>query len=179
MINLNQNMMNTNQMNQNMNTINENNQIINNNSNTNEKFNNLVELLKNVIIKINEINSIIESRNNNNLVELINQVSSNITESQINNISTVILEKLEFIKNHLVANKNMLKALKETNVEINLKYCAKESGFNNIFGKKFVVNNKNNIDLIINGNFHNLIDEFELKKGENTVQMLIKNPLIN
>jgi len=35
--------------------------------------------------------------------------------------------------------------------EINLKYITKEENYGNIFGKKFVENNKNNIELEING----------------------------
>ena len=56
-----------------------------------------------------------------------------VIPSQFEWISTVILATLSIILviMFLVANKNTLKSLKETNVKINLKYCAKESGFNN------------------------------------------------
>ena len=62
--------------------------------------------------------------------------------------------------------------------EINLIY----TGYGreeNIFGKEFVNNNINNIVLEINGIENNLIDKYELKKGENIIKMIIKKKLIN
>ena len=40
-------------------------------------------------------------------------------------------------------------------------------------------NNKNNIELIINGIKSVLIDECRLKKGENQIKIIIKNKLTN
>ena len=51
--------------------------------------------------------------------------------------------------------------------EINIIYKTDKEGNENIFGDKFVENNKNNIELIINGNSSNLIKEYILEKGEN------------
>ena len=48
-----------------------------------------------------------------------------------------------------------------------------------IFGNKFVENNKNNIELIINNEKTNLIEKYKLKKGENKVQILIKGKITN
>ena len=45
---------------------------------------------------------------------------------------------------------------------------------NNIFGWKFVENNKDNIELIINGIKSELIDVFELEEGNNNIQIIIK-----
>ena len=61
--------------------------------------------------------------------------------------------------------------------EINIIYKVDKEGDENIFGEDFVKNNKNNIDLIINGNKINLIDNNNLKKGENIVTLIIKNKL--
>ena len=58
--------------------------------------------------------------------------------------------------------------------EIDIAYETKEEGYNNIFGDKFVENNKNNIELIINGNKNNLIKEYNLKKGENKIKIIRK-----
>ena len=56
--------------------------------------------------------------------------------------------------------------------KINLIYFSKYGGFESIFGYEFVKNNKNNIDLIINGIEYNLIDYYyELKKGDNNIQL--------
>ena len=63
--------------------------------------------------------------------------------------------------------------------EINLTYFTKEEGEFNIFGNKFVENNRNNIDLIINGIKNNLIEKLYLKKGENDVKFIIKNKITN
>ena len=64
--------------------------------------------------------------------------------------------------------------------KINLIYFSKYGGFESIFGYEFVKNNKNNIDLIINGIEYNLIDYYyELKKGDNNIQLIIKNKITN
>ena len=46
---------------------------------------------------------------------------------------------------------------------INLIYFTEKEGDEKIFGHKFVKNNRDNIDLIINGNKTNLIDTYNLK----------------
>ena len=63
--------------------------------------------------------------------------------------------------------------------EINLKYITKEEKEENIFGEKFVENNKNNIELEINGEKSKLIKRYKLIKGVNNIKMIIKNKLIN
>ena len=61
--------------------------------------------------------------------------------------------------------------------EINLKYFMKSDGFCKLFGEQFVKNNKNNIELKINGVLNELIDGCELKKGENNITLIVKNKL--
>ena len=65
--------------------------------------------------------------------------------------------------------------------EINLIYFAKFKEEYNIFGEQFVENNKDNIELIINGEKSKLINNYKLKKGNNIIKMVIKknNKLIN
>ena len=63
--------------------------------------------------------------------------------------------------------------------EINLKYITKEENYGNIFGKKFVENNKNNIELEINGKKSELRYRYKLVKGENNIKMIIKNKITN
>ena len=48
-----------------------------------------------------------------------------------------------------------------------------------IFGGEFVENNKNNIEIMINGIKSELIDECKLKKGKNIIEIIIKNRIIN
>ena len=50
---------------------------------------------------------------------------------------------------------------------------------NNIFGIKFVENNKNNIELIINGIKSELVSKYELKNGQNIIEIKIKNKINN
>ena len=63
--------------------------------------------------------------------------------------------------------------------EINLIYYTEEENEFNIFGDIFVENNKNNIDLIINGIKNNLIGKCKLKKGENKIKLIINNKITN
>ena len=63
--------------------------------------------------------------------------------------------------------------------KINLKYFVEYKGNYNIFGEDFVENNKNNISLIIDGKQKGLVHNCELKEGENTITLLIKNKLTN
>ena len=50
---------------------------------------------------------------------------------------------------------------------------------NNIFGNKFVDNNKNNIELKINGIKIELVDKYNLEYGENKIELIIKNKICN
>ena len=63
--------------------------------------------------------------------------------------------------------------------EINIIYKTDEEGYENIFGDKFVENNKNNIELIINGNKNELISKYKLKKIVNNIKIIIKNKIKN
>ena len=68
--------------------------------------------------------------------------------------------------------------------EINLIYeinekIKKNCWKNNIFGKTFVENNRNNIELIINGEKSKLVETYKLKEGENKVKIIIKNKIKN
>ena len=62
---------------------------------------------------------------------------------------------------------------------INLIYETDKDNIENIFGEKFVINNKNNIELIINGTKSELISKYKLKKGVNNIEIIIKNDLTN
>jgi len=50
---------------------------------------------------------------------------------------------------------------------------------NNIFGSKFVENNKNNIELKINGKKSEFVQKYELNYGENNIEIIIKNKITN
>ena len=57
-------------------------------------------------------------------------------------------------------------------------YTEKEYNYN-IFVEIFVKNNKNNIELNINGKKNKLIKKYKLRKGENNIKMKIKNKIKN
>jgi V8-like Glu-specific endopeptidase len=63
--------------------------------------------------------------------------------------------------------------------EINIKYITKKEDYENIFGEEFVENNKNNIELEINGEKSKLIERYKLVNGINNIKIIIKNKLIN
>ena len=68
--------------------------------------------------------------------------------------------------------------IKEYKNEINLKYIGK--GYRaKLFGIKFAWNNRNNFELEINGIKKELINDYELKRGENNIKIIIKNKLTN
>jgi len=60
---------------------------------------------------------------------------------------------------------------------INLIYYLDKNEMCHIFGEKFVEKNKNKIDLIINGENNELVNDYELKKGVNNIQLIIKNKI--
>ena len=80
-------------------------------------------------------------------------------------------------------NKIETKLKKESNnlkeKEINLIYTCKFEGTKKIFGELFVENNKDNIELIINGEKTKLVNKYKLKKGENHITLIIKNKIDN
>ena len=63
--------------------------------------------------------------------------------------------------------------------EINIIYKTNKEGDENIFGEKFVENNKKNIDLEINGKKSILINRYKLKEGNNKIKIIIKNKISN
>ena len=69
--------------------------------------------------------------------------------------------------------------LNENDKIISLKYFAKSKGIYDILGEKFIDNNVNNIQLIINDKKSNLTNKAELKKGENIIKLIITNKITN
>ena len=59
--------------------------------------------------------------------------------------------------------------------EINLIYNTNDEEEQKIFGEKFVIKNKDNIELNINGNKSKLVSKYKLSKGYNNIKMIIKN----
>ena len=138
-------------------------------------INQTIIIFKNILNKINIIRNTMKMENNNKLNDLINNYNLNIENLNISNISNIINEELDDINKNLLSN-NKLK--KYENI-INLVCEVNNQSKCNIFGAKFINNNKDNIELIINGKYSKLIDRYELKAGENIITLLIKNKLSN
>ena len=66
----------------------------------------------------------------------------------------------------------------EIREQIKLKYEC-EGGYQQIFGESFVKENKENMELIINGEKKDLIDRYELEKGENNIILIIEKKITN
>ena len=83
--------------------------------------------------------------------------------------------KIQKIKKILL-NNNIIYANEFKNM-INLIYNTKYKGKYIIFGPSFVANNKDRIELIINNKQNALVSLAELKKGDNTITLIIKRNL--
>ena len=66
----------------------------------------------------------------------------------------------------------------EIREKINLKYECK-GGYQQIFGESFVKENKENMELIINGEKKDLIDRYKLEEGDNNIILIIKKKITN
>ena len=94
-------------------------------------------------------------------------------------------EKIKEIENKYIELKLFCEKLeknkKDKNYrdEINIIYETNEEGEYKIFGKTFVKNNKENIELSINEINNELLDKYKLKKGINNIKIKIKNKITN
>ena len=113
------------------------------------------------------------------LIEEMNKQNEKINE---------LIKKNEEKDNKIYKLKNKYNELKKEIYEleemkkdkdINIIYKTEKEGKYNIFGKEFVENNEDNIELNINGKKSNLIGEYKLKKGENNIKMKIKKRITN
>ena len=169
-------------------------------------------IFKNILNKIISIHSLLEPKynNDNNYINELINISPLNFNSLFNNISKVINEELDELKNYIINHNktdnnfqnneneknNIDNKFRKVQLNINLKklllnkyqtdenkinliYFAKIKGNFKIFGEEFVLNNKGNLDLIINGKENNLVSNYKLKRGENNITMIIKNRLNN
>ena len=169
-----------NEKNNNNNNIN-NNEINNNDINNNINVSNILNMLAEILIKINDINSLIKPNN-----DLIKEFPGP------DKIYNVIWEGLERIENYIYNKRNIIDKNKmiigenkesfiEKNIQfknkINLIYNSNQDKNLNIFGEKFVSKNKDKIDLIINGEKSPLVSKYSLKKGDNIITLIINKEL--
>ena len=131
-----------------------------------KQYQTLEEYIKNQ----NNLNNNKNNDNNkNNLKIILNENNKKINSDD--DLTFHLIKENQIINfDNLQKNKN----------EIELIYYSKLGGFTNIFGIEFVNFNKNNIKLIINNSKNcSLIDTFYLKKGENSIKLIIEKELTN
>ena len=83
------------------------------------------------------------------------------------------MNKIKKIGSKIIEYRNIINLIYEKHKK---KY---NHDYNNIFGSKFVENNKENIKLIINVEKSELIEKYDLKVGINNMQLIIINTLTN
>ena len=119
----------------------------------------------------------------------VNESTYNYAKKNNNNNNSKIMVQNYVDEGNINKKENLLnlfyiddsEQIKLDEKEMNLVYFAKFKDEYNIFGEQFVENNKDNIELIINGEKSKLINNYKLKKGNNIIKMVIKknNKLIN
>ena len=140
-----------------------------------------MNLFKLILNKLKNIHPKIESEKNYKLNNLIEELKYSLINPSIDEISLAILEELDILEEYIInGKKDFQKEETKYKNEINIKYFI-EGEYKDfpIFGAKFVNNNINNINLIINGKNSPLVENCDLKDGENNVTICIKNTLTN
>ena len=157
-----------------------------------------IEIFKNIVYELNSINNLLKLEKIKKFNNIINKFPLDMNKLEIDDISEVIHEQLKKFKfyiinknsenkNDNIININKIKENKFNEIKndefknkINLIYYAKDVGTYNIFGEKFVENNKNNLDLYINyQKNYSLISKCLLKEGENIITIIPKKNLNN
>ena len=154
------------------------NELKNNNTTKNELIEkyekyiiNTFEIFFKILNKINSIQLLINKKENIKLNNYLKHFQLNLDNLEINNISNLIEEEFEFIEKY-IKNKNTIKI----NLIYSNIYFNKLEG-DKIFGEKFVENNKDNIDLIIDGKKSQLINKYKFKNWNTVITMVIKKKL--
>ena len=103
----------------------------------------------------------------------------NKEENENKNIINEENKMIEMVEKNKNEDKNIINEENKTpdDIIIKLLYRTEKAEKYNIFGKKFVENNKNNIKLNIDGCITDLKSDCELNKGYNTIIMTIMNPI--
>ena len=159
-----------------------------NSENSNEYIKKSSEVFIIILNRIKEVFKIMNQEEDFDKIDnLISELSINYANPPLDDTSSLILEKLEIIDEFLKKPDNYVKLKKDDQQqnqkgnanEINLIYYVENDGEKNIFGKEFVDNNKDKIELIINGKESSLVAKTHLKQGENNIKIIIKNKLTN
>ena len=147
--------------------------------NSNEYIDKSMNLFQIVLNKLNIIHPKIESEKSHKLNNLIEEFKYNLINPSIDEISTVLIEELDLIEEYITNPIRKEEEEESYKKEINLEYLTEKEGKQQIFGYKFVQNNHDKINLVINGEKSPLVQEYYLKEGENTITLCITNKLTN
>ena len=109
---------------------------------------------------------------NNKVGKIIKGQNENI-DFEDPNIIYVPFEPANLIKDH-----NHKKKIDGVLYDVEEKDIDKD-GYVNILGKNFVQENKNKVNLIINGKEENLCHKYKLNKGINTIKFIFKEEINN
>ena len=133
----------------------------------------------NVFVSFNPYKKNNKNESNHQNIEKRNQ-DIDINKSNKNNMNNFnfdndnnIYIKININNNKINKNEIKIEKVNDYKNKINLIYYANSDKFYNIFGKKFVKANKNNIDLIINNKPYELEYEYKLSQGDNIITMII------
>ena len=129
--------------------------------------------LKDKIINDNQI--INNYSNNSSIINSNYQINFKNNEKNINNNKNIYEENVNNFKEPKIYDPKKIIYTKE----IKLIYYAYSKGNYDIFGKDFLLNNRNNLELFINGINNTLVGNYELKEGDNIISIKLKNKLIN
>ena len=158
------------------------NAIYNNNINN---INNQIPNQKQMIRKKSNIDNnlctqyVISNKNNNN--NRILSAKNNISNKGNSIFNNSLPSYAEIMRNKNIINNNeSIRDLGLFKNNINITYSVPTKGYYTIFGGNFVMNNKFNIRLNINGKQNiELVSLYELNKGENNITLIINNQLTN
>ena len=123
--------------------------------------------------------------NSDNHEKRVQSVQNKITPQNLSKNAESKVEEKKLKKNTIILtennnSKNDINKVHENNEhkdKINLIYFSNFNSLMILFGKEFVKNNIDNIDLIINGKESKLVDRCISNKGNNIITMIIKNQL--
>ena len=136
-----------------------------------------------IMNRLKFIKLLFKRQKENGLIQKINNFNNNIIKKTENDDLDDLFRKL--LGKNYIKRLNWYKYYNQPfSNKINLIYFKKKNKDiwdrdNNIFGYIFVENNKNNIQLIINGMKIQLVQKYELKYGENEIEIIIKNKISN
>ena len=108
----------------------------------------------------------------NKIIKIENKILNDLVKRLLEKDPKKRMSWDEYFKHPFFKTKNV-------NTFLNLIYYVEEDEGKeqNIFGWKFVENNKNKIELMINGIKNKLVEKSKLKKGENNIQIIIKKEI--